>query len=90
LGATLSALTTPWLETYQEFSIPIGYPMVLALGLVAVVANVSSIERFWSIATAIRVREREIAQVDTRTAEGAVSEEQKGSQISHHAAGMQL
>jgi len=90
LGATLSALTTPWLETYQEFSIPIGSPMVLALGLVAVVANVSSIERFWSIAKAIRARDRDLAQVDTRTAEDAVSEEQKGSQISDHAAGIRL
>ena len=90
LGATLSALTIPWLERHQQFSIPIGYPMALALGLVAVVANVSSIERFGSIAKAIRVRERDLSEIGTRTAEETVSEEQKGSQISHHAAGIRL
>jgi CDP-diacylglycerol---glycerol-3-phosphate 3-phosphatidyltransferase len=88
LGATLSALTIPWLEIHREFSVPLGYPMVMALGLVAVVANVSSIERFWSIAKAIRVRERNLPQVDTRTAEENMSEEQKASQISRHTAGI--
>jgi CDP-diacylglycerol--glycerol-3-phosphate 3-phosphatidyltransferase len=90
LGATLSALTIPWLEIHQEFSVPLGYPMVMALGLVAVVANVSSIERFWSIAKAIRVREGNLAQVDTRTVEETMSEEQKASQIGHHTAGIGL
>jgi CDP-diacylglycerol---glycerol-3-phosphate 3-phosphatidyltransferase len=91
LGATLSALTIGWLETRQQFSIPIGYPMVLALGLVAVVANVSSIERFWSIAKAIRVRERDLSEIGTGMAEETVSkEEQKSPQISHHAADIRL
>jgi phosphatidylglycerophosphate synthase len=62
LGAALSALSVPWLETQREFSIPIGYPMVLGLGLVAVVANVSSIERLWSVAKEIRLREKRAAE----------------------------
>lgn len=57
LGAVLSPITIPWLETYRDTSIPVGHPMVLALCLVAVMANVSAIERFWAIARAIRVRE---------------------------------
>jgi phosphatidylglycerophosphate synthase len=62
LGAALSALTIPWLETHGESGIHIGYPMVAALGLVALVANVSSIERFWSIATAVRRREKDFSK----------------------------
>jgi len=56
LGAALSAITVPWLETRGEFSVPIGYPMVIALGLVAVIANISAIERFSSIAKAVRAK----------------------------------
>lgn len=62
LGAALSALTIPWLETRAESGIHIGYPMVAALGLVALVANVSSIERFWSVATAVRRREKHFSK----------------------------
>ena len=57
LGAALSPVTIPWFETYREFAIPVGHPMVMALCLVAVVANVSAIERLWAIAKQIRVRE---------------------------------
>ena len=62
LGAALSALTIPWLESHGESGIQIGYPMVAALGLVALVANISSIERFWSVATAIRGREKDFSK----------------------------
>jgi phosphatidylglycerophosphate synthase len=62
LGAALSALTIPWLETRGEYGINIGYPMVAALGLVALVANISSIERFWSVATAVRRREKDFSE----------------------------
>ncbi len=56
LGAALSPITIPWLETDGKFSVPMGHPMVMALGLVAVVANVSAIERMVSIARAARLR----------------------------------
>jgi phosphatidylglycerophosphate synthase len=58
LGAALSAVTIPWLESDGEFSNPVGYPMVMALGLVAVVANVSAIDRFRSIAKNYSVRRK--------------------------------
>jgi phosphatidylglycerophosphate synthase len=85
LGAVLSAVTIAWIETQREFSIPIGYPMVMALGLVAVVANVSAIERFWFIAKAVRGREKHLNEVRTSPAEKAAIKGQEDSQIGHHA-----
>src|SRR6266513_1366949 len=66
-GAALSAVSTSWFETAREFSSPLGYPMVLALGMVAVLGNVSSIERLWSIAKALRLREKQQTDGGTRT-----------------------
>lgn len=57
LGAALSPVTIPWLEATRELPIPIGHPMVAALCLVAVLANVSAIERLWAIAKEVRARE---------------------------------
>ena len=71
VGAALSALTIPWLEAEREFPVHIGYPMVVALGLVAVIANVSAIERLWSIAKAVRLRARAIEAPQTTAAETA-------------------
>jgi CDP-diacylglycerol---glycerol-3-phosphate 3-phosphatidyltransferase len=68
LGAALCPVTIPWFEVYREFSIPIGHPMIMALCLVAVIANVSAIERFWAIAKAIRVRERDQAEARRQAA----------------------
>ena len=90
LGATLSAITIPLFETHPDFSTPIGYPMVMALGLVAVVANVSSIERFLSIAKDIRVREKDLAEARRRAAEKVMIEEQKDTQLSRHSADFPL
>ncbi len=59
LGALLSPLTIPIFETDRPYSIAMGHPMVIALCLVAVLANVSAVERLWAIAKAIRVREAE-------------------------------
>lgn len=60
LGAALSPVTIPWFETYREYGIAVGHPMVVALCLVAVLANVSAIERFWAIAKGIRARENAV------------------------------
>jgi len=90
LGAALSAVTIAWLESQREFSIAIGYPMVIALGLVAVVGNVSSIERLWSVAKAIRVREKNNVEARARAHQDVSSDEQDNSQISHHSAGLRL
>jgi phosphatidylglycerophosphate synthase len=68
LGAALSPLSVPWLEPWLEMNrIPwiafgssgsgtqmIGYPMVLAVGLVAMAANFSAIERLRKIAKTVR------------------------------------
>jgi CDP-diacylglycerol--glycerol-3-phosphate 3-phosphatidyltransferase len=59
LGAALSPVTIPWFEGTSDLPIPIGHPMVLALCLVGVLANISAVERFWVIAKTIRFRERE-------------------------------
>jgi len=61
VGAVLSAVSIPWWETRGEFPVPVGYPMVVALALVAVVANLSAIERLWSIAKAARLREKTLS-----------------------------
>jgi len=72
LGASLSALSVPWFEGQHAFA-P-AYPMILALGLVAVLANVSAIRRFFCIAKTIRRRERDAAAAPT--AEGKISREE--------------
>jgi phosphatidylglycerophosphate synthase len=54
LGAALSPITIPIWEQIREYPVAIGHPMVAALGLVAVLANVSAIERLWAIARNVR------------------------------------
>ena len=57
LGAALSALSVPLLESPGETPVPVAYPMVLALGFVALVANVSSVQRLRAVARALRSRQ---------------------------------
>ncbi|OFZ53363.1 MAG: hypothetical protein A2428_10395 [Bdellovibrionales bacterium RIFOXYC1_FULL_54_43] len=61
-GAALSPVTIPWLERVREFPVAIGHPMVIALGVVAVFANVCAVEQFFHTMKAIRVREAEAAR----------------------------
>ncbi|MDR3606335.1 MAG: CDP-alcohol phosphatidyltransferase family protein [Oligoflexia bacterium] len=68
LGAALSPVTIPVFEATSDFPIPIGHPMVIALCLVAVLANVSAVERLWTVAHAMRLREAEAARVAAATA----------------------
>ena len=84
-GAALSAVSIPWFETTREFSNPLGYPMVFGLGLVAVLANISSIERLWSIAKALRLREKQQTDSATRTAKKNPLET-PGGRFGHHSA----
>jgi hypothetical protein len=42
--------------------------MVVALGLIGVLANVSAVERFWAIAKQVRVREADVAEARRRVA----------------------
>jgi phosphatidylglycerophosphate synthase len=57
LGAALSPLTIQYWEAVREYPVPIGHPMVIALGLVAVLANLSAVERLWAVSRAVRARE---------------------------------
>ncbi len=57
LGAALSTFPIPWLDKYFSFSKPVGYPLLLATLLIAVLSNISAIERLWTIGRAMRERE---------------------------------
>src|SRR6185437_2877167 len=62
LGAALSPVTIPIFETDRIYGIAIGHPMVFALGLVAVLANLSAIERLYAVAKTVRQREQSMAK----------------------------
>ncbi|MFN7684902.1 MAG: CDP-alcohol phosphatidyltransferase family protein [Oligoflexia bacterium] len=68
LGALFSPITIPMFEQVRPYGIAIGHPMVAALGMVALLSNVSAIERMWSIARQIRAREKALApQLQTQS-----------------------
>lgn len=62
LGAALSPIPFPWAVTYA-YATPIQWPMAIAIGFVALLSNVSAIERLYTIAHAARMRE-EAAQLE--------------------------
>jgi phosphatidylglycerophosphate synthase len=57
LGAALSPITIPWFERIREYPIAIGHPMVAAVALIAVLSNLSAIERLYAVSRVIRERE---------------------------------
>jgi phosphatidylglycerophosphate synthase len=57
LGAVLSPITISQYEYVRDYPISIGFPMVVALGIIAVLANASAIERMAAIAKEMRRRE---------------------------------
>ncbi len=57
LGAALSTIPMPWLESSFGYDSSIGYPMIAALIFVGALSNISAIERLWTIALMIRERE---------------------------------
>lgn len=75
LGAALSPVTIPIFEDDRVFTIPIGHPMVCAVALVAVLANISAIERLYAIAKTMRAREAEAAQNKALAEASAISED---------------
>jgi phosphatidylglycerophosphate synthase len=89
-GAALSAVTIPWLETRGDFSAPLGYPMIMMMALVAVLANLSSVERFRLIAKALRLREKQASEAQSMTAEKIVAEAQAGAEVGRHPADVTL
>jgi phosphatidylglycerophosphate synthase len=72
LGAALSPVTIPWWEASREFPVAIGHPMVAALTMVAVLSNVSAVERLVAIAKAMREREAQAAEAKRLAAEAAL------------------
>jgi phosphatidylglycerophosphate synthase len=80
LGAALSPVTIPWWEATRDFPIAIGHPMVAALALVAVLSNVSAVERLWAIAKQIREREAREAEAKRLAAEAAREGENEGEE----------
>jgi phosphatidylglycerophosphate synthase len=68
LGAALSTFPIPWLDRYFSFSKPVGYPLLLTTFAIAILSNISAIERLWTIGRAMREREaaaqlQELAEV---------------------------
>jgi len=61
LGAALSPIPVPSFEAYFALPMPIGMPMVIAVTVVAILSNIAAIERLYTIAHAVRVRELEAA-----------------------------
>lgn len=61
VGAALSPIPIPSLEAHFTFPIPVGFPMVVAITFVGLLANIAAIERFYTIAHAARARELEAA-----------------------------
>lgn len=83
LGAALSPVTIPWLERVREFPVPIGHPMVIALGLVAVFGNFCAIEQFWSAMKVIRQRESAEAAARKAAAQNSATETELEHNPSH-------
>lgn len=75
LGALFSPITIPFFEQVRPYGIAIGHPMVAALGLVAVMSNVSAVERLWGIARAVRAREAEQARAARSVADDVAYEQ---------------
>lgn len=59
LGAALSPIPILPLEAYFAFPVAVGFPMVIAVGMIAFLGNISAIERLYTVAHAVRLREEE-------------------------------
>ena len=57
LGAAICPITIPLFEEHSFYVYPVGYPMVFAVGLIAVLANVSAVERILAIGKKVDARE---------------------------------
>jgi phosphatidylglycerophosphate synthase len=58
VGAALSPITISLWEVDRQFSIPVAYPMVIAITLVAVVSHFSVVERLMTIAKAVKQQQK--------------------------------
>ena len=78
LGALFSPITIPFFEQVRPYGIAIGHPMVAAIGLVAVMSNVSAAERLWVIARTARARGVHKARA-ARSTVGILEDDEQGS-----------
>lgn len=76
LGAALSNIPMPWLETTFGYDSSIGYPMISALLFVGILSNISAIERLWTVALLIRERDEALNAEVVASAEMIVGEEE--------------
>lgn len=79
LGAALSPIHIPFLD--RVFALPLvnpGYPLIIATFVVAVLSNISAIERLWTIGRDVRKREIEAVLAEEEAA--TVEETAVGSQ----------
>jgi len=75
LGAALSPIPVPSFEAYFSLPMPIGMPMVISVTIVAILSNIAAIERLYTIAHAVRVREVEALEAEEADNDGlALSE----------------
>ena len=88
-GAALSGPSIAWFESTPEFATPLAYPMVLALAMVAVLANFSAIERFWLITKALRRRDVKPVEVYAGTHEKKPMQTSE-AQVTQHSADIGL
>jgi phosphatidylglycerophosphate synthase len=88
-GAALSGPSIAWFESTPEFATPLAYPMVLALAMVAVLANFSAIERFWLITKALRLRDVKPVEVYAGTDEKKPMQTSE-AQVTQHSADIGL
>jgi phosphatidylglycerophosphate synthase len=75
LGAVLSPITIAEFEYVRDYPVAIGFPMFVSLGLIAVLANASAIERMAAIAKEMRVRESEALRLAAAQAKSVTTDE---------------
>lgn len=69
LGAALSPIKMPWLDAYFNYPLTVGYPLLFATFFIAVLSNISAIERLWTIGRAMREREKNLHAAEENTTE---------------------
>lgn len=59
LGAIVAPISITAFETQEYYPTNLGYPMIFALAMIALFANISAVQRLYAIAKAVRAREEE-------------------------------
>lgn len=70
LGAALSPIGIPALDARFPLTMAVGWPLIISVFIVAVLSNISAIERLWTIGRAMR--EREHAALEALSADAEV------------------